>query len=316
MPYSVLPFAEDHVEPAARLFLDAYRREQSSSPLLPSRLLEDPAPIRQALAARLGNPGVVIVQGQRVLAYMLEGARFAWKGQQAALVPEYGHAAVEEDKRDLYQRLYMALAQEWADQHVHLHLLGHLAHDAVLQETIYQLGLGAILAERLRDLSAVAGAPEVRIVEERDPRRLLDLQLEHNRYYPQSPIFVRKPVDQAEVLAELDAQVRQGDLFLVAHDGDEPGAYVTVGESTHEGEGFLLQRTNTAQIKSAYARPASRGKGIATALLRAAVAWAQREGFERLFVEHETANYSGGRFWRKHFWPYVCFSMRYIDSSM
>jgi hypothetical protein len=161
MSSSLVSFTEDFLESAVKLFLGTYRQEQRHSPLLPSYLLEDPTPIRQALAARLAHPGVAIVQGRQVLAYMLTGDQFPWKGQQAALVPEYGHAAVEENKRDLYWRLYMALAQTWADQHIHLHLLGHFAHDPVLHDTIYHLGFGAILAERLRDLSAVAGAPEV-----------------------------------------------------------------------------------------------------------------------------------------------------------
>ncbi len=121
----LVPFTQDHLASAVKLFLATYRREQRHSPLLPSCLLEDPAPIRQALAARLAYPGVVIIQGHQVQAYMLTGDQFAWKGQQAALVPEYGHGAVEENKRDLYRRMYMALAQTWADHHIHLHALAY-----------------------------------------------------------------------------------------------------------------------------------------------------------------------------------------------
>ncbi len=319
MPCTLVPFTREHLEPAVGLFCAAYAREQRCSPLLSSRLLQDPTPIRQALEARLANPGVAIVQGQQMLGYMLTGEQFPWKGQQAALVPEYGHAAVEADRRELYQRMYMALSREWANHHIHLHLLGHFAHDDELRDTVYHLGFGAILAERLRDLSLVAGAPEVPIVEEQDVRRLLALQVEHYRYYPEAPIFIRKPTDPGELLAEMEAHARQGDVFLVAHDHGELAAYMIVGESTRggsEGEGFLLQETNTAQIKSAYVQPASRGKGIAKALLRAAIQWAQRQGYDRVFVEHETANYYGGHFWGKHFAPYLYFSMRYIDNSI
>ncbi len=112
---------------------------------------------------------------------------------------------------------------------------------------------------------------------------------------------------------------RGGDVFLVGHDHGEPGAYVLVGESASEapeGEGVLLRGTHTAQIKSAYARPASRGKGIGKALLRAAVQWAQYQGYDRIPVEHETASYSGGRFWEKHLAPYLYFSLRCIDNSI
>lgn len=38
--------------------------------------------------------------------------------------------------------------------------------------------------------------------------------------------------------------------------------------------------------------------------------------FERLFVEHETANYYGGRFWVAHFQVYLNYAMRYIDTMI
>jgi GNAT superfamily N-acetyltransferase len=118
------------------------------------------------------------------------------------------------------------------------------------------------------------------------------------------------------VLAELEAHAQQGDTFFVYDEQDEPCAYMIVGESTIDGEGFLLEQTNTAQIKSAYARPEVRGKGIGTALLQRAIAWSQQQGYARLFVEHETANIYGGNFWSSHFRPYLYASMRYIDTTL
>jgi GNAT superfamily N-acetyltransferase len=105
-------------------------------------------------------------------------------------------------------------------------------------------------------------------------------------------------------------------VFLVYYEQDEPSAYMIVGTSTIGGEGFLLEQTNTAQIKSAYARPEIRGKGIGAALLQRAIAWSLQQGYERIFVEHETANVYGGNFWCSYFSPYVYASMRYIDTTL
>lgn len=44
--------------------------------------------------------------------------------------------------------------------------------------------------------------------------------------------------------------------------------------------------------------------------------WARDAGFDRMFVEHETANLEGGAFWRRHFSPYLVFSMRYVDRTI
>jgi GNAT superfamily N-acetyltransferase len=317
MPTSPIPFTQDHLEPAVELFIENYKHEREQSPLLPPRVIDDPAFIRGALQSTLANPGVVVVEQDRVLSFIITGDRFNWKGQQAAIVLEHGHAAIATNKRELCQRMYMSLAREWASQNIHLHLIRHFAHDTLLQETLYQLGFGAILAERLRDCSAIDGRSGVAVRIEQDVSKLISLQTEHNRYYPQSPIFISKPTEAQKVRAALEAHAQLGDVFFVYYEQDEPCAYMIVGGSAiGGGDGFLLEQTNTAQIKSAFARPEFRGKGIGAALLRGAIAWSRQHGYERVFVEHETANVYGGNFWRTYFTPYLYSSMRYIDNTL
>ena len=316
MPYTLVAFTQGYLEPAVELFIESYKHEQTHSPLLPSRVIDEPAWIHGVLQSKLANPGVAVVEQNRLLAFMVTGDYFEWKGQQAAIVLEYCHSAVVAQKRAFYQRMYMSLAQEWANQHIHLHLICHFAHDTILQETLYQLGFGAILAERLRDCSPVDERHDLVIRVEQDVSKLITLQTEHNRYYPQAPIFIRKPTETQEVLAELKAHAQQGDTFFVYYEQDEPCAYMIVGTSTIGGEGFLLEQTNTAQIKSAYARPEVRGKGIGRALLQRAIGWSHQQGYERVFVEHETANVYGGNFWGNYFTPYLYASMRYIDTTL
>ncbi len=314
--YTFVPMTREYLEPATELFIENYKREQEESPLLPSRAMSEPEWIYHALEDHLSNPGVAVVGRDRLLAYMVTGYQFPWKGQQAVLVPEYCHSAVEEQKRELYQQMYMHLAQEWVNHHIHLQMIGHFAHDAIIQETLYQLGFGAILAERLRDCSALDQPNEMAVQEEKDVSKLLNIQIEHNDYYSKAPIFILKPTSPREVLDELEAHAQQGDVFFVYYEEDEPCAYMIVGTSTVDGEGFLLQNTNTAQIKSAYARPDIRSKGVGKALLQRAIEWSQAHGYERIFVEHETANFSGSIFWQKYFDPYLYFSMRYIDNTI
>jgi hypothetical protein len=106
MPSTLVRFTQDYLEPAVELFIDNYRSEQAHSALLPSRVIDKPAWIRGVLESKLANPGVVVVEQDRVLAYMVTGDQFQWKGQQAAIVLEYCHAAVTAKKRELYQRMY------------------------------------------------------------------------------------------------------------------------------------------------------------------------------------------------------------------
>lgn len=324
MTYQLMPFTQEHLDSAVALFGESYRQEREHSPMLPARAIDDPAWIHDALADCLDNalwnsdPGVAVMQDDRLAAYMVTGAQFPWKGQHVALVPEYGHSATTSDKETLYQLMYMHLAQTWVDNHIHLHIIGHLAHDDALRDTLYQLGFGAIVTERLRDLSPIDTPTDIAVVEEPDVHKLADLELEHNRYYFKAPIFLTKDTDRSAMLADLDEHVQADDVFFTHYEDGVPRANMIVGRviSNPEGEGFLLWDTNTAQVKSAYVQPGVRSKGVGTALLSRAIQWAQAQGYARLFVEHETANFYGGHFWRKHFSPYLYFSMRYVDNTI
>ena len=136
------------------------------------------------------------------------------------------------------------------------------------------------------------------------------------KYYPNSPIFIKKDSSRNAVITDLKSNVESGDVFLVYYEGNEPGAFFIVGESVQFGEGFLLQKTNSAQVKGAYVKPHLRSKGIGQVLLQKAVDWSKNKGYDRIFVEHETANYYGGNFWSKYFTPYMYFSLRYIDNTL
>lgn len=316
MQYELVPFSQDYLESAVKLFLNSYRDEQKKSPLLPSRAINDPAWILDTLKKFAANPGVAVCQGNRVIAYMITGFQFPFKGQNAVMMPVCSHSSVSKDKRELYQRMYMYLAGEWAKSRRHLHIIEHFAHDSVLQETLYQLGFGAVVTERLRDFSAVAKPNGFKIIEEKNVKTLVDIHIEHMLYYPHAPIFIWKNAEKQNVISDLTSHADNGDSIFTYYEKDKPCAYMIVGASSTGTEGFLLRDTNTAQIKAAYAQPAVRGKGIGKALLQHVVRWSREHGYERLFVEHETANYYGGNFWCRHFTPYIYSSLRYIDNTI
>ena len=316
--YQIAPFTEVHLGAAVELFTCDYRREQEQSALLPSETIDDADSVRDAIKPLLSNPGVAVLKDNQLIAFMLSGYRFPLKGQKAILVPEYCHASVLQDRSELYQIMYMRLASEWVRDHIHLHIIGHFAHNAILRESLYQLGFGAIIAEALRDLSQVQGAHTTDIVEETDIERLLHISIEDSRYYRDAPIFLVRDTERDERRAALESSVRQGDTYFVFCENDKADAYLGVGESASGTlkEGFLLRGTRTAEIKNAFVKPDIRGTGIGTSLLQHAVDWAIENGYKRLFVEFETANYFGGNFWRRHFTPYLYFSMRYIDNTI
>jgi len=164
----------------------------------------------------------------------------------------------------------------------------------------------------------VQGAHVTDIIEESDIGRLLHISIEDSLYYRDAPTFLVQQTETDERRAILESSIRQGDTYFVFYENDEADAYLGVGESASGAlkEGFLLAGTRTAEIKNAFVKPHIRGRGIGKSLLQGAVDWSAEHGYERLFVEFETANCFGGNFWRRHFTPYLYFSMRYVDSTI
>lgn len=316
MSYAIKPFTEEHISAAVALFAQNYNTARTALPLLPARAIEDKTWIANELSARLkSETGAICLREDKLAGYMLTCHRFPFKGQRTVLCSEYAHSAQQHNREDIYRQLYAALSAEWVADGAQLHIIGHLATDSTVKETLYQLGFGAILAERLRATEPLDVRIDAEITCEKNGDSLIDLHAEHMGYYSRAPIFVRKDSSRANAQKEL-AEYGAEDEFLIYR--DEAGiacAYFIVGESGNE-EGFLLQKTHTAQIKNAYVQAHLRGQGIGRALLDQAIRWAKDRGFARVFVEHETANRHGSHFWSRHFAPYLYISARYVDKSL
>lgn len=328
MSYRVTPTDPSMAPDGFALFRDAYLRARRANPLVPPLTREHQARLRGRVERAFAHGGVVAWRGASLAGYMVAGPPFEMRGLVASLVPEYGHAAGPTPDDRLHGELYAAMAERLVQDGVHLHLIGHFAHDGTTRANLFELGFGGLVAERLRDLTDVPVASPAgtedgalrgrieRMPDETPWDSLAPLATEHAAYYRGSPIFVAKDEALGAAAADLEEHRRVGDALFVYREGREDVAYLVAGACPGTSEGRLLAGTRTAQIRAAYAAPAMRRHGIGSALLQRAVTWARAEGFERMFVEHETANLEGGPFWRRHFTPFLEFSMRYVDRTL
>lgn len=316
---------------AFTLFRSAYARASDANPLLPPLTPAHEARLRTLVENAFAHGGVAAWRDGSLVGYMVAGPSFETRGLTASLVPEYGHAIAPGEDAALYGTLYAATAERLVRDGVQLHLIGHFADDRGTAAELVDLGFGAIVAERLRDLSDVVptlrsgtqrGVHQahsdriLRVARDETWARYSQLVAEHAAYYRQSPIFLVKDETLHAAEEDLEGHRRSGDeLFVYVVDG-QPLAYLVAGPCRGRTEGRMLVDTNTAQVRSAYAVSSVRRGGIGTALLQHAVRWARETGFDRMFVEHETANPEGGAFWRRYFSPFLVFSMRYVDRNL
>jgi GNAT superfamily N-acetyltransferase len=309
------PLGERDLEPALGLLREACAGERRHSPLLPPVLLGDPRQAEPSLKTCVAKGCVGAYRGDRLCGFMGVADFFPFKGLPAALVSELCHAADgASETGEVYESLYTALGETLRAKGARLHIVAHFAGDAALQQTLYRLGFGAFLAEELRDVSEIRSPGDIAVRQVEDIRSILDLEVEHRSYYGSSPIFLTKDAGRESVERDLLAAQRDGAAMFVHDEGGNPSACFHVARCKGREEGRLLRGTNSAQILSACARPGARGRGVGQALLSACVGWARAQGFERLMVEHETANLLGSAFWGRHFSPYLTFSMRCVEA--
>jgi ribosomal protein S18 acetylase RimI-like enzyme len=105
----------------------------------------------------------------------------------------------------------------------------------------------------------------------------------------------------AEVLEDPD------NSFWVAFEGGQAMSYLRF-----EGQSFgacnIVRDESTMAITGAYTRPEFRGRGLAPALLDAALSDYRARGFLRCSVDFESFNPEAAAFWMRYFQP-VCYSL-------
>ncbi len=132
------------------------------------------------------------------------------------------------------------------------------------------------------------------------------LESEHWQHYAQPPVLMT--ASRASTTAEIAELLRDPcNSVWIAFDGQTPMSYLRFEGHSH-GAAQSVQAETTAAITGAFTRPAYRGRGVAPALLDAALRDYAARGYQRCSVDFESFNPEAATFWMRYFTP-VCLSL-------
>ena len=307
----VVPLDASHATAAAALVTVGVRRLRLAVPVLPAAWSDTAVVERltRALAER-GNGAALLVDGELAgfqAATLLDGHGSRW-----AYTPDIGHATAgiaaggSLDVERTVERLYAALADGWVRAACVEHVVTVLADDAPALAAFGRLGFAPHVVDLVRDVSPLAGAVvpvgvTIRRASPADAAAVLELHAGLVRHLRASPVFLRTP--SAPVLEIQRRRLEDpASATFVALADDQPIAYLRIGPSADD-VATIVRDPGTASITAAYTTPSTRGRGVASALLDAALEWARESGYVRCAADHEVANGEAGRFWARHLAP-------------
>lgn len=300
----ILPLTPEYQPQAAGLFVHNFKRLRQTVPELPS-LMEEPAAMVQLFARfPAATPACAAVENGHLLGY-LAGYIFPnmrGTGRLGAFVPEWGHAALESDPV-IYRQLYRVLSRQWAAAGVRMHGIALLADDQAAQQAWYWNGFGLTVVDGIRTTDPI-GAPlprdwRIRPAGEADAERIAQIDVEHCRHYSQAPIFMApRQADSAETLRHFLAE--SPNSVWLALQGDDLGGFLRF-ERRSDGAADIVVSPQTIAITGAFVRPQHRGRGIASALLDAALRDYAAQGYTRCSVDFESFNPQAAAIWPRYF---------------
>lgn len=122
------------------------------------------------------------------------------------------------------------------------------------------------------------------------------------------PLFALAPGAEAEVRRLISAQLRDPDtaLFVAEEPGGSGGVLVGLCSVCVDRAPPIHAETRRAEITDLFVAAAQRRRGIGSALVDRAFAWARQRGAPRIEVRVATHNDAGRAFWRvRGFAPFM-----------
>jgi GNAT superfamily N-acetyltransferase len=261
-------------------------------PLLPPGL-EDRALVADRLGAVAGDGlSVAAWEGRRLVGLLAPLAVELWGGL-GAWVPEWGHAGPP----SLVAAMYAAAVGRWAEAGLRTQAVTLWACQPEVEAAWHALGFGRVVVDALRGLEPFARRPRgvtIRPAESGDSFTLTAMQRALWEHLAAPPVSRVAPPAEGRVETARRLADPARPVWLAEVEGAAVG-FVSLAPSD-EGPA-VLRSPEVVRCDGAFVVPERRGRGVASALIGAALRWAAGAGFHACALDFESANVSAAGFW-------------------
>jgi ribosomal protein S18 acetylase RimI-like enzyme len=290
------PFAETHLDDAARLLEQRHARHLEHEPLLASEP-DFRAEIEQAWNEE-GADGSVVFDGARLRGYLLASPRSFTNTGLTWLVSGFAGLALEGDA-ELVRDLYAHSAGRWVDD-------GHTRHgvyvpssEPELIDGWFRLCFGASGVTAVRETTPESFESSVAIRDGRpdDLEAAARLEAAMADSMQPAPSFSGMEAIPEEELLEEWRDTWDDDQFkhFVAEVEGRPVGHLVL----YTGREGLRIPEGSIDLAAASTDPEARGGGAGRALTAQALAWAHEHGYRAMTTDWRMTNLLASRFWPK-----------------
>jgi GNAT superfamily N-acetyltransferase len=310
------PLDKEYIDEALELVLSAYRYENEIVGYLPG-FKDFESDLRASIEElfKYGTGTAALIDGK--LAGFIAGfeVKELFGKCKGIYSPLYGHGAVKENRRSIYNEMYRHAAKIWVKRSCTSHAITLYAQDRETIDTWFWLGFGLRCIDAVRKTSLIDTENKgiiVKKVDINDIPALSGIHSQHILYYKKSPIFMpKKPEDPVKDLKEWLSG--ENHHMWAAYDDVKPMGYMRIEPGA---ESFISHHRNVMNITDAYVRNDKRKAGIGAAILNSVQQWMLDNSYPLCGVDYESINTLGSSFWGKYFTPYTFSVVRRIDERV
>lgn len=223
---------------------------------------------------------------------------------------EWAHAAIGENRAEVYRRMYEGVSTDWVQNGCLTHAITIMSQDNEAIDMWFRNGFGMHVIDAARNLDLLPGNinrdVEIRKCRTDDIESIIDLLIGLKRHMASSPIYL--PLINVKNSKDICEWLKNPDNAMWL--GIYKGQVVSIMEISNKksNDAQILFDDGTVSIGETYTREDFRSFGITKAILHNVIEESFINYYKRCAVVFESQNISGSDFWLKYFKP-ACYSL-------